>query len=421
MIETPRNWAGNVTFGAARLHFPETVAQVQDLVAGHRKLKAIGARHSFTDIADSSEDLVSLDRFDPAIAVDASRRTVTISGGVRYEQLCGKLHEAGCALHNMGSLPHISVAGACATGTHGSGDGNGNLATAVAAMEVVTGTGDIVAFSRDQQGDQFHGAVVGLGGLGIVTRLTLDVQPTFEMRQDIYENLPLAQVVENCDAIFSGGYSVSLFTDWRGPRFNQFWIKRRIGDTAPDAPPQWFEATRATRQLDPVGTAADACTGQLGIPGPWHERLPHFLKAYMPERGQELQSEYMVPRQHAVAALQALDRLRDRIAPNLQMSEIRTIAEDSLWMSPFHRQDSIALHFTWKPDWPAVGRLLPAIEAELEPFAARPHWGKLFTIPAARVQSLYPKLPDFQQLLQHYDPQGKFRNRFLDTYIFGTR
>jgi len=421
MIETPRNWAGNITYSAARLHHPESVAQVQQLIARRRKLKVIGARHSFTDIADSPEDLVSLDRFEPAVAVDATRRTATISGSVRYEDLCGKLHQAGYALHNMASLPHVTVAGACATGTHGSGDGNGCLSTAVAAMEVVTGNGDVVDFSRERHGEQFDGMVVALGGLGVVTRMTLDIQPAFEMRQDVYENLPLAQVFEHLDAIFAAGYSVSLFTDWRGPRINQAWIKRRIADNAAlDAPPVWFEATRARRQLDPVGNAGDECTGQLGIPGPWHQRLPHFRMAYMPEQGRELQSEYMVPRQHAVAALQALDRLRDRIAPHLQMSEIRTIAADNLWMSPFYQQASIALHFTWKPDWPAVSRLLPAIEEALTPFAARPHWGKLFTMPAARVQSLYAKLPDFEQLLREYDPQGRFRNRFLDTYVFAT-
>ena len=422
MNDTTRNWAGNVTFGAARLHYPETLAQLHDLVTHHRKLKVIGARHSFTDIADSPEDLVSLERYDPAIAIDAGRRTVTISGGIRYEQLCADLHRAGFALHNTASLPHITIAGACATGTHGSGDNNGSLATAVAALEVVTGTGDVVVLSREHDGEQFHGAIVGLGGLGIVTSLTLDVQPTFDMRQDVYENMPLAQVIAHADTIFSQGYSVSLFTDWRDARINQVWIKRRVTAAAAlEMGPVWFEATRATRQLDPVGLAADECTGQLGIHGPWHERLPHFRMAYMPEHGQELQSEYMVPRQHAVAALQALDRLRHHVAPHLQMSEVRTIAADKLWMSMFYEQASIALHFTWKPDWPAVSRILPMLEAELGPLGARPHWGKLFTMPAGHVQSLYPKLAEFRQLLQTFDPQGKFRNRFLDAYVFGDR
>jgi xylitol oxidase len=421
MIATPRNWAGNINFSAARLHQPETVAEVQQLVTQHRNLKVIGARHSFTDIADSPGDLISLERLQPAIAVDAANRTVTFSGGVRYEQLCGELHRTGFAVHNMPSLPHVSIAGACATATHGSGDGNGCLSTAVAAMEVVTGTGEVAVFSRVHNREQFHGAVVSLGGLGIVTSLTLDIQPTFQMRQDVYENLPLSAAIEEVDSIFSAAYSVSYFTDWRGPKVNQLWVKRRVdGNRAFEAPPAWFGATLATRQLDPVGIAADNCTGQLGVAGPWHERLPHFRMAYMPEQGQELQSEYMVPRQHARAALQALDRLREHIAPRLYMSEIRTIAADSLWMSPFYKQASIALHFTWRPDWGAVREVLPMIEAALEPFGARPHWGKLFTMPAERVQSLYGKLPDFMQLLQSHDPQGKFRNRFLDTHIFGS-
>jgi len=420
MIDIPHNWAGNTTFGAARLHYPETVAQVQDLVTRHRKLKVIGARHSFTDIADSPEELISLDRFEPTVTVDATRRTVTFAGGVRYEHLTRELHRAGFALHNMASLPHITVAGACSTGTHGSGDGNGSLPTAISAMEIVTGTGDVVHLSRERDGERFRGAAVGLGGLGVITQLTLDILPAFDMRQDVYENLPLAQVEDHVDTIFAEAYSVSLFTDWRNQRINQSWIKRCVTDaTRSEAAPMWFGATLATSQRDPVGLLADECTAQLGIPGPWHERLPHFRMGYMPERGQELQSEYMVPREYAVAAIRAIDGLRDHVAPHLQMGEIRTIAADDLWMSPFYQRASVALHFTWKPDVPAVMRLLPTIEAELAPLGGRPHWGKLFTLSAWQLDALYPKLPDFRTLLREYDPEGKFRNRFLDRYIFG--
>lgn len=420
MIDIPHNWAGNYTFGAARLHYPETIPQVQELIIRHRKLKVIGARHSFTEIADSSEDLISLDRFDPTMTIDATHRTVTLGGGVRYDHLTRTLHQAGFALHNMASLPNITVAGACSTGTHGSGDGNGNLPTAISAMEIVTGTGDVVHLSRARNGEQFCGAAVGLGGIGVIAHLTLDIQPTFEMRQDVYENMQLAQLEDHVDAIFAEAYSVSLFTDWRNQCINQVCLKRRVTDTSTsEAAPMCFGATLATRQRDPVGLHPDECTVQLGIPGPWHERLPHFRMGYMPERGHELQSEYMVPRKHAIAAIRAIDGLRDHVAPRLQMGEIRTIAADDLWMSPFYRQASIALHFTWQPDVPAVMRLLPMIEAELAPFGARPHWGKLFTLAAGQLEALYPKLPDFRQLLREYDPQGKFRNRFLDTYIFG--
>jgi xylitol oxidase len=421
MIENQRNWAGNYTYSAARLHHPETLEQVQELVRRHSKLRVLGSRHSFNGIADSAGDLISLERFDHVVGLDHERRTVTVEAGIRYGQLGQHLHAEGYALHNMASLPHISVAGACATATHGSGAGNGNLATAVAAMELVTAGGEVVVLSRDQHGDQFQGAVVGLGGLGVVTKLTLDVVPTFDMRQDVYENLPVAQLEEHFDTIQSSAYSVSLFTDWQSEHVNEVWLKRRVLDDAAMAlGPTFFGATRARTDLHPIASiSAENCTAQMGIPGPWCERLPHFRMNFTPSSGEELQTEYFVPRRHAVAALQAIARLRERLAPLLQISELRTIAADTLWMSPCYQQECIALHFTWKKDWPAVGKLLPIIEEHLEPFDARPHWGKLFAMPAARLQSLYERLPDFQQLLRSYDPEGKFRNAFLDTYIFG--
>jgi xylitol oxidase len=156
----------------------------------------------------------------------------------------------------------------------------------------------------------------------------------------------------------------------------------------------------------------------MGIPGPWCDRLAHFQMNFTPSSGAELQTEYFVARQDAVTALQAIKQIRERIAPLLFISEIRTIAADNLWLSPCYQQDSVAFHFTWKPNWPAVRQVLPLIEAQLAPFKARPHWGKLFTIPPALVQEQYEKMAAFRQLLQTFDPQGKFRNSFLDAAIF---
>ena len=421
MIEKPSNWAGNYTYHAAHYHQPETVEQVQELVARSSKVKALGTRHSFNDIADSPGDLISLKHFDQIVTLDRERRTVTVEAGVRYGQLARWLHGEGYALHNLASLPHISVAGACATATHGSGDQHGNLATAVSAMEMVTGEGDIVILSRDQDGPQFQGTVVGLGGLGVITKLTLDISPTFEMRQDVYENLPLAELEGHLDELFSSAYSVSLFTDWRNATFNQIWLKRQVLDGASlELEPELFGATLATSHLHPIATlSAENCTQQMGIYGPWYERLPHFRMDFTPSSGEELQSEYMVPRQHALAAFRAVDQLREHITSLLQISEIRSIAADNLWMSPCYKQACVSIHFTWKKDWPGVRKVLTLIEDRLAPFNARPHWGKLFTMSPARLQSLYEKLPDFQGLLQHYDPQGKFRNAFLDKYIYG--
>jgi xylitol oxidase len=430
MIEPQSNWAGSYTYSAARLHYPETLQQVRELVIRSSKLRVLGSRHSFNSIADTPEDMVSLDRFghaDDVLALDPERLSVTVDANIKYGQLCGQLHREGYALHNLASLPHISVAGACATATHGSGDRHGNLATAVSAMEIVTADGDMVVLSRDQYntqsegGEQFLGAVVGLGGFGVVTKLTLDIVPTFDMRQDVYENLPLTQVEEHFDEIVSKAYSVSLFTDWQNERVNQVWLKSHIADEATlELEPELFGATLAPTHRHPIpGFSARACTPQMGIPGPWHERLPHFRMDFTPSSGDELQSEYLVPRQHAVAAFRAIHRLRNQVAPLLQISEVRTVAADNLWISPCYRQTCVAIHFTWKKNWEAVRQLLPLIEEELAPLNARPHWGKLFTMQAPRVGALYPRLADFQRLLSLYDPRGKFRNAFLDTYIFG--
>lgn len=421
MLETQRNWAGNYTYSATRLHHPETIEHIQELVRKAHKLKVLGSRHSFNHIADSVEDLIALDHFDQVGTIDHERRTITVAGGVRYGQLCQQLHREGFALPNLASLPHISVAGASATATHGSGNYNRSMATVVSALELVTADGTRVTLSREQQADQLHGAIVSLGGLGVITQLTLDLIPTFEVRQDVYEYLPMTQLEKHFDAITSSAYSVSLFTNWRGALIDQVWLKRRVADGSPaEAEPEFFGATLATRPLHPIrALSAVNCTEQMGIPGAWYERLPHFRMEFTPSSGEELQSEYLIPRSHAIDAIHALAGLGDTLAPLLQISEVRTIAADDLWLSPFYQQDCIGIHLTWHQNWPAVKQLLPLVEAKLAPFDARPHWGKLFTMPAAHLRSLYKKLPDFQRLLSAYDPDGKFRNAFLDTYIFG--
>ena len=417
------NWAGNHAYAAARLREPASIGQLQEIVRGSRSLRVLGSRHSFNDIVDTTGDLVSLHRMPRRFELDRTARTVTVDGGVRYGELCGPLDAAGFALHNLASLPHISVAGACATATHGSGDGSGNLATAVTALEVVTGNGEVVALSRDRDGEAFDGAVVALGAVGAVTALTLRVEPTFRMRQDIYEDLPLARVADHFDEITASADSVSLFTEWRGPLFEQVWLKRRVpaGDRF-EPPAELFGATRATVPIHPIRRLpADACTEQLGVPGPWHERLPHFRMDHTPSSGAELQSEYLVPRHRAVETLLALDAVRDRFAPLVQVSEVRTIAADDLWLSTAYGRPSVALHFTWQPDWEAVRRVLPTIEAALAPFEPRPHWAKLFTLPPEAVRSAYERLPQFLELADRHDPERRFRNAFLDRWLGGER
>jgi len=416
-----KNWAGNVDYSTENLYSATSIKQVQEFVKKQNKLKVLGTRHCFNRIADSPDYFLSLKEMDEVIALDPQGRTVTVAAGVTYGKLCPYLHAKGFALHNLASLPHISVAGACSTATHGSGEKNGNLATAVSALEFVTAAGDAVKLSREKDGEAFLGSVVGLGSLGVITNVTLDVLPTFLMRQYVYENLPLRQMQDHFDAIESSAYSVSLFTDWQKQRINEVWLKSRVEpDQEFHTTPEFFGAKLAARNLHPIAElSAENCTEQMGVPGPWYERLPHFRMGFTPSAGKELQTEYFVPRRHAVDAILAVERLRDQVTPHLMISEIRTIAADNFWMSPCRNQPSVAIHFTWKQDWPAVRALLPIIERELAPFHVRPHWGKLFTISPDQLKASYEKLPEFFQLAKKFDPHGKFRNDFLNTNVFG--
>ncbi len=414
-----KNWAGHYEFRAGRLHLPKTVEEVQKAVKSSGRLKALGARHSFNGIADSAENQISLKHLDQ-MTLDVKSRTVTAGAGVTYGQLSPYLDAQGYAVHNLASLPHISVAGACATATHGSGSGNGNLATAVSALELVTAGGEVINLSREKDGERFQGAVVALGGLGAVTKVTLDVQPKFQARQIVYLDLPVRQLENHLDEIFASGYSVSLFTDWQKNRVNQVWIKRRVDQEASSGiAPEFFGAKLAKKKMHPLEELSpENCTEQMGIPGPWYDRLPHFRIGFTPSAGNELQAEYFVPRSKAYEAILAVEKLRDQLAPHLMISELRTIEADTLWMSTCYKRPTLAIHFTWKPDWPSVRKLLPLVEERLAPFDAKPHWGKLFTMSPSRLKSLYEKLPDFQKLLQEFDPRGKFRNEFLNTNIF---
>ena len=414
------NWAGNLEYSTDNLYTANSFEQVQDFVKKQNKLKVLGSRHCFNNIADSKDTFLSLKPLDEIASLDPEAPTVTVDGGITYGQLSPLLHEKGFALHNLASLPHLSVAGACSTATHGSGEKNGNLATAVAALEFVTASGDVVKLSRQKDGEFFRGAVVGLGALGVITKITLDIQPTYMMRQYVYEGLSFNAMKEHFDAIEASAYSVSLFTDWQKERFSEVWLKSRVEkEQAFNATREFFGATLATKNLHPiVALSAENCTEQMGVPGPWYERLPHFRMGFTPSAGKELQSEYFVPRQHAVEAILAVERLRDQITPHLLITEIRTIAADDLWMSPCYQQPSVTIHFTWKQDWPAVSKLLPVIEKELAPFQARPHWGKLFTTSPEKLHAIYKKLPEFIALSKKLDPQGKFRNDFLNTNIF---
>ena len=409
-----KNWAGNLEYSSAEVRRPESVARLAEAVAGSRRIKALGSRHSFNRVGDTDGTHILLDALPQEIELDSSRRSVRVSGGISYGTLCRALEESGFAIHNLASLPHISVAGAIQTGTHGSGVNNPSLADAVERVDLVRASGEQVSLSRED-GDEFLGSVVGLGALGIVTGLELSVRPSFRMRQRVLENLPWDRVLADFNTLASSAYSVSLFTDYAGDSINQVWLKAL--DSEP-ALTELFGATAAGHARHPLpGMSGENCTAQLDEPGPWLDRLPHFRHEFTPSNGEELQSEFILPLEHAPAALQAVRSLAARMAPLLFVSEIRTGAADEFWLSPFYRQQSVALHFTWKPLQAEVQAVLPELEELLRPFGARPHWGKLFTPSGHDWEALYPRFADFRLLAARHDPAGKFRNALLDRLL----
>ncbi|WEO78388.1 FAD-binding protein [Cryobacterium sp. SO2] len=415
-----KNWAGNVEYSTQDVRHPATADEVSQIVAaahaanGH--VKALGSRHSFSTIADTSGTLVALDGLviEPSLQFgdDGAAVSVRVGAGSSYAQVGAYLAEQGLALPNLASLPHISVAGAIQTGTHGSGVRNGSLASSVLALEIVRADGR-VEIVREHDSD-FAASVVGLGAVGIVTAVTLRVQPHFQISQYVHEGLSWTAALANWAAIMASGYSVSVFTTFRGEDTHQVWSKRRLDVDGPEFDLAALGAREATVALHPLpGVDAGSVTAQLREPGPWNERLSHFRSEFQPSHGEEIQSEYLIPAEHAVAAIMALRLIGDRIAPLLHISELRSVAADTAWLSPSYARDSLAIHFTWKPLPTEILTVLPLIEHTLEPFAPRPHWGKVATMSPAGLRRAYPRLDDFAAHVSRVDPDGLFENAYL--------
>ncbi len=417
--ERLKNWAGNIEYSTDNVFYPTSAEEAKTILLAKSNLQSLGTRHCFNTIADSKHNLLSSNKMNEVVSLDADAKTVTVQGGIKYGELAPYLQEKGFALHNLASLPHISVAGSCTTATHGSGVGNGNLATAVTKIQFIKADGNVVTFEKGRDTD-FEGAVVGLGALGFISEVTLALQPAYEMRQFVFEKLPFSVLGENFDKIMSAGYSVSLFTDWQGDTINEVWVKQKSDETNNlSGQADFYGAKAAATDMHPIAElSAENCTPQMGVAGPWYERLPHFKMGFTPSSGKELQAEYFVPKEHAVDAMMDVKKMSDQIGPHLFISEIRTIAADDLWMSPCRGQDSVTVHFTWKQEWDAVKKLLPQIETALAKYNVRPHWGKLFTIPPKVLQSRYAKLDDFKKLVAAMDPKEKFRNDLLNRNVF---
>lgn len=406
------NWAKSYRYAFRDCFRPASMDALRSAVAAAPRIKVLGSRHSFNPIADGDVALV-LDRMPPDPKISDDRTSVSIAGHATYGDLAKFLADHGLAVHNLASLPHISIAGAIATATHGSGSGNGNLATAVSALDFVTADGSILTVRRGDP--DFDGMVVHLGALGVVTRVTLDLRPAFDVTQTIYEGLTAQSLNDNLDAILDAGYSVSVFTTWRSDSA-QIWVKDTASTAAIPATLHGTAPATIKRHpildMDPVNA-----TDQLSVPGLWSDRLPHFKMGFTPSNGDEIQSEFHVPRAHGAAAIDALTKVRDTFAPMIQVTEFRAVAADRLWLSPQYARATLSMHFTWLPDAAGVNAAVRHVEEALAPFSALPHWGKVFS--PADIGARYPMIAKFGALRDRLDPTGKFSNPWLEEIVFG--
>lgn len=413
------NWAGNIVFSTDDLRRPETVEELQQVVRGAPTVRAIGTGHSFSPVADTTGTMVSTRNLRLPVDIDAARAVAVVPGGATYAQVSTVLHEQGWALHNLGSLPHISVAGACSTGTHGSGSTNASLASAVVGLELVRADGELLEVHEGHP--DFLGMVLSLGALGVVTRMWLKLEPTFDVSQEVLLDVPLVRAVEHAEEILASAYSVSIFSSFSDARtLDSVWRKHRVDASGgspgtPEARESWGGQLATTPAHPLLGLDPEAATEQLLRPGPWHHRLPHFRMEFTPSAGDELQSEFFLPRTHAGEALASLSEQAGRLGHAVQVFEMRTVAADDLWLSPFHGRDTVAVHFTWVNDLEVVRPALATVEAAVEPYDPRPHWGKVsLGFDAERVAGLYPALPRFRNLAERLDPERCFSNEYVE-------
>ncbi|ROS75960.1 xylitol oxidase [Curtobacterium sp. PhB130] len=411
------NWAGNVTYRAAGLARPTSVSELQELVRTTPRLTALGSTHSFNEIADTDALQVSLIDMPPVLEIDTARRVVRVAAGMTHAQVAAGLEARGWALGNLASLPHISTAGAVATGTHGSGTRNPSLAQAVVGLDVVRASGAVSSVGSDSAAGQLDAHRVALGALGVVTAVELAIVPTFQVATTVHLDLPWDAVEEHFDAVMSDAYSVSMFTSFDDRGARQVWTKHRVDEPAPSVDLVALGARRATEAVHPGENDAASVTEQGGVPGPWSERLPHFRSTFSPSTGAEIQAEYLVPAEFAVPALRALRPLAGLFAPLLIAAEVRTVAPDTAWLAPSSERQSVGIHFTFRRDAPAVAAAVLRIEEALEPFDPRPHWGKVSAATPARLHEAYPHLAAFAALARELDPEGRFRNPFLDRVL----
>jgi len=412
------NWSRTHCFGATELRRPTSIGELQQsivaAVASGQGVRTIGSRHSFTDIADS-DVVVDLGALPEQFAVSPDRTSVTVSGAMTYARLASLLEPHQLAIANMASLPHLSIAGAISTATHGSGTTNGNLATAVLSLKIMTSAGELRHVQRSDT--QFSAAVVALGAMGAIVAIELAVEPAFDVEQAVHNRLSWSRLHPSLDEVFDAAYSVSVFTDWRD--HVQLWTKRRVDQATLDHA-TLHDGVQASQPEHPVpGADASSCTNQQE-PGLWSHRLPHFRSDEVPSVGAEVQSEFFVERALMGQAIERLRSIGDALEPVIMVSEIRTIGADNIWLSPQYQRDCAAFHFTWHHDVVAAHAAADLVTDTLAPLRPIPHWGKVFDPRRFDFDQLYPNLRSALACFQEWDPTSTFTNAWMRNTISGS-
>lgn len=402
-----KNWSRNVEFQDLAYLQPSSLQELQEVIRENERIRVRGTAHCFNQIADTSAVSVNLSHMPEVIEIDGRVPSVTVSAGMTFGQLAPRLNQEGWALSNLASLPHISIAGSVATGTHGSGITNQNLANQILSLHVVLEDGTLKKISKGEE--LFDPLVVGLGLGVVVYKYEMKIEKTFNIRQVIYEEISRIELQRDFDSIMSSAYSVSYFTDWSNLGRGNLWCKFRASEIIPDS---IAGSKKANQKYHPIPSFnPEACTDQLEIPGPWHERLPHFKLEFTPSAGDEIQSEFFLDIKDASDAISALEKIASEIYPLLWISEIRTIAADNLWLSGSYHRTTAAIHFTWKRS-DAIYPLIKKIETLLSQFAYRPHWGKAFFARPDYLKRVFPQVDEFKKVIMGLDPSQKFSNSF---------
>ncbi|KAI1700234.1 d-arabinono-1,4-lactone oxidase domain-containing protein [Ditylenchus destructor] len=360
------NWGNNFRFSTQNIQYPTSVEEVQQIVRNANKLRVVGTRHSFSKIADSPNTMLSTLALKNIIGFDPTVPSITVQAGITYTDLNPFLPNYG---PNDPELKAIAV---------------------------------------------------GLGAFGVITQVELEVEPTFNLTNYVFVNMPEQDIYDHFDEIENLGYSVQLFTDFSTPGvWDQVWVWVRSDENSNVGNMQnLYGATRTHEQVTAIEALPPTYLMEQGKEQPWYYGLVDYHLGLSGFDGAEIQSEYFMPYENAIPAIQAVSNFSDLIAPRVYTMLIRTIKGDDLWMSESFNETTVAIHFTWKPNMTAVMEVLPQIEQALLPYGARPHWGKVFAQGPETYLHRYPKLNQWKQLAETLDPTHKFRNKFLEDTVF---